>query len=135
MEKDKNLDRETIGKVLRKYRTEQGYTVDTVVSMLREREFSLSEKTLYGWEAGHSLPTAQLFMELCRIYGIRDVLTLMGEEGEDFLILTPLEKALVQAYRQRPGMHRAVLRLLEIEEWANIEESETQENTGEPKEK
>ena len=40
--------------------------------------FSISDKTIYGYESGHRQPDADTLMAMCVIYGIDDVFSAFG---------------------------------------------------------
>ena len=67
-----------IGNHLRKARTESGRSVKDVTSFLKTNGVDISEKTVYGWENGHSQPSPDCLLLLCRYYGIEDVLGYFG---------------------------------------------------------
>ena len=58
-----------ISEVLKKIRKASGVTVAEAVKIL-ERDYSIkiSAKTLYGYESGLSMPNADVFVALCKIY-------------------------------------------------------------------
>lgn len=45
---------------------------------------TISQKTLYGYESGLSMPNADVFLELCKIYNVRNIIKEFGF-GEPFL--------------------------------------------------
>lgn len=61
---------ENVALTLKSKRKEIGKSVREVVQELRNFGVDISEKTLYGWESGHRQPDADVFLILCRIYGI-----------------------------------------------------------------
>lgn len=64
--------------ILGQYRARSGLTGKEVVTLLKERNIDLSEKTLLGYENGVGTPKVNTFMALCDIYRISDI---MGEFG------------------------------------------------------
>lgn len=89
---------------LKTAREKEGLTVEQVVAMLSSRGHSISAKTLYGYENGVSSPKISIFMALCEIYGISD---LLGEFGYGQISspaprLSAHEIDLVLAYRKQP---------------------------------
>lgn len=99
-----------IAGILREYRKKNHYSVNEVAEKLRGYGVSPAIKTIYGWENGQSLPTADVLLALCEIYEIPDVLAAFGYKdmnGEQLLLL-PHEYELVRAYRDRENLQEAV---------------------------
>lgn len=64
---------ERIGRTLKKLRKERWMTVEDVVRMLAKDSINIAVKTLYGWESAQAQPRAEVFLALCRIYGVTDL--------------------------------------------------------------
>lgn len=101
---------------LKSAREKEALTVEQVVTMLSSRGYSISAKTLYGYENGVSSPKISIFMALCEIYGISDLLGEFGynQPSPPTLRLSAHEHELILAYRSRPDMQSAVDTLLGI---------------------
>jgi transcriptional regulator with XRE-family HTH domain len=67
-----------IGNILRKLRDDKRFTAKKAVNCLYALGFNISEKTLYGYENGIRMPNSDLFMALCTIYEVEDVLGKFG---------------------------------------------------------
>ena len=74
MPHNKSIKSEKIHLLLKQRRELCGFSVENVVERL-ERDFGIkiSEKTLYGYENGVSMPKVPTFMALCTIYGVSDL--------------------------------------------------------------
>lgn len=72
------MSSKSISLILKQERNAKNLTPDEVVSMLNERGFSISTKTLYAYEAGTNLPKVPVFIALCEIYEIRDIMGSFG---------------------------------------------------------
>ncbi len=113
----------TIARVLKYYRKLNHYSVKDVARQLSEGGYSTAEKTIYGWEEGMSMPSADILMYLCGIYGISDILGEFGyrkrrnadTEHTITMKVSCLEENLLHQFRSQPDMQPAVLRLLQIE--------------------
>lgn len=68
----------TISLILKQRRNLLGLTPEQVVSKLEERGFSISTKALYAYESGTNLPKVPVFIALCDIYEIRDIMGSFG---------------------------------------------------------
>ena len=67
-----------IAKVLKEYRQKTGLSSKEVTGKLSLHGITVSPKTLYGWESGHSQPDADTLLLLCDIYGIEDIMLAFG---------------------------------------------------------
>ena len=100
----------SISLILKQKRNLLGLTPDQVVSQLEEKGYSISTKALYAYEAGTNLPKVPVFMALCDIYEIRDVMGSFGytevplctqetewepDQYEDFFKCTLIEKVML----------------------------------------
>lgn len=100
----------SISLILKQKRNLLGLTPDQVVSQLEEKGCSISTKALYAYEAGTNLPKVPVFMALCDIYEIRDVMGSFGytevplctqetewepDQYEDFFKCTLIEKVML----------------------------------------
>lgn len=57
-----------ISSAMKQLRRTSGYTAKDVTRLLSEYGIEISEKTLYGYESGVSMPNADTFVALCMIY-------------------------------------------------------------------
>ena len=64
-----------ICEVLRKARKNSGYTMPQVEALLKQEGCPAGKSSVSRWEMGHSNPTVDQFIALCRIYHIRDVVS------------------------------------------------------------
>ena len=70
--------KQNIGKYIRLARTGASKTVREVSEYLKSNGMDISEKTIYGWENGHSQPSPDALLLLCSFCGIDDVLGHFG---------------------------------------------------------
>ena len=74
--------RNSLGETLTALRREAGLTQPAVASLLAGLGHPLQPAAISKWEKGQTLPNAAQFLALCRIYGVRDVLSVfLGEPG------------------------------------------------------
>ena len=59
---------------LKRIRGERDLSVDFVIALLENRGFYISGKTLYAYETGYSTPNADIFLALCDIYQVSNIL-------------------------------------------------------------
>jgi len=67
-----------IGETLKMSRKESGKSVKEVSAFLKSKGVKAGENTIYSWENGNSMPTPDVLLMLCRLYGITDILTVFG---------------------------------------------------------
>ena len=72
------MDDISFGKKLREIRVDSGKTVPEISNHLTSLGFKAAIQTIYGWERGHSQPTADTVMAMCEFYGVQDVLAAFG---------------------------------------------------------
>ena len=104
------MDKKTIGKTLRKLRNQNGMKPEEVGAMV-----GLSGKTISGYESGQRSPDAELFLRLCDIYKVTDVMAeFYGRKSS--VSLSQHEIEVVMAYRKSPSRQEAIDCLLSIED-------------------
>lgn len=121
------MENSTIARVLKYHRKLNHYSVKDVAKQLSEGGYTAAEKTIYGWESGQSLPSADIMMYLCGIYGISDILGEFGyrerwnvdTENTVTIEVSRLEEELLRQFRRHPSMQPAVLRLLQMDSHPN----------------
>lgn len=104
---------ELIPKVLKEYRKKNDFSVKDVSIMLSDRDISVAPKTIYGWENGQSLPSADILLLLCELYNVENILSTFGYHGNDDFQLSSQERALIKSYRAHPELQEAVNILLQ----------------------
>ena len=72
------MTKDEMGQVLKSARNTAGLSPADVAERLKQYGIELSEKTLYGYENGHSSPQIVTLFRLCEIYGIDDVSAAFG---------------------------------------------------------
>ncbi len=68
-----------ISTMLKRLRKASCYSAREVTEKLLSQNISISEKTLYGYESGLSMPNADTFLALCGIYGCDNPLSFLGD--------------------------------------------------------
>lgn len=67
-----------IASVLKQLRKASRLSPNDVTQQLKEYEITISTKTLYGYENGQSMPNANVFIALCKIYKCNNPMELFG---------------------------------------------------------
>lgn len=96
-----------ISLILKQQRNLHEMTPEQVIARLSEQGFTISTKALYAYESGANLPKVPVFLALCDIYEIRDIMGSFGytsiplcteetewdpDQYEDFFKVTLYEK-------------------------------------------
>ena len=68
--------------ILRKLRTERGWSQIEVSQKLEALGCGASQKALSRWERGSTEPSIRQFLALCALYEVQDVLAVFGDRGE-----------------------------------------------------
>lgn len=82
------MEDKEFGRKLRDLRTAANKTVSETSVFLTSRGRKASEKTIYGWERGHSQPTPDTLLDMCDFYGVSDILTAFGYKKEPIGIVS-----------------------------------------------
>lgn len=93
----------SIGAKLKEIRESKKLSRKDVAEKLKEKGIEISDKTLYGYEAGRTSANADMFMALCQIYEIKDVLyefNFTGYNDDGSIQLNLPEQELVEKYRK-----------------------------------
>ena len=108
------MTRKEIGATLRRLRKQAGLQPDEVGSRV-----GLSGKTIQNYESGTRQPDAEVFLQLCDIYEVVDVMAEFFGRSKGML-LSEHEIELIQAYRQAPAHQYSVDCLLSIDKKEDI---------------
>lgn len=83
-----------ISALLKQLRKTSSYSVNDVVEQLKNYGIEISSKTLYGYESGLSMPNADAFVALCKIYNCDNPMDIFGGHSVDVK-----ETSLIEKYR------------------------------------
>lgn len=72
----------SFGSRLSVYRKAAGFNQTQVAERMTAAGFPLRTQAVSKWETGQTLPNARQLVELCRLYGIRDVVAAFGTSAE-----------------------------------------------------
>lgn len=101
---------------LREMRLSSGKTVPEVSKYLQSVGMKAATQTIYGWEKGHSQPTIDTFLEMCKFYGVTDVLSRFRNTPEVSDTISLQEREHIKKYRLLdPYGKEAVDSILNIE--------------------
>lgn len=103
------MPNKNIGSTLKLKRIEKGLSVEQVSSALVAQGFKASPKTIYGWEAGNSQPTPDIFLTMCALYEIADILTAFNYTTKEPPTQSDKLNQLVRHYKDSNDEGRALL--------------------------
>lgn len=94
-----------LGENLRNIRKNKGMSVGDLSSILISKGYKkASVKTIYSWESCNSQPTPDVFLTICSILEVKDVLSAFGYKNEEAPAepqeLNKEEGELIRLYRQ-----------------------------------
>lgn len=107
-----------IGQTLRKYRKMNQMSVDDVVNYLHQNNIQdVKRSTVYSWENGTYSPSNYVFLELCKLYHISEILYTFGYDSmptDQQLLrgLSSIEQHIILAYRNNKKMQEPIRLLL-----------------------
>lgn len=120
-----NMANKSIASTLKAARAVCGFSVEKVVKLLNENNNVLVRpKTIYGYESGYSVPSVNVFLALCNIYGISDILNEFGYSEQPNPAIPvqrsiPLDRhevVVIASYRKQPAaIQAAVDRVLGVQ--------------------
>lgn len=93
------MENKSFGECLKEMRIYSGKTVSEASSHLISLGYKASEKTIYSWESCRSQPTPDPFLELCRFYGVTDVLSWFRDVPEISDVISLSEREHIKKYR------------------------------------
>lgn len=113
-----------VGERLRTFRKLRGLSIAEVVEQLFScYKIKISDKTVYGWEAGRSQPDIETFLSLCEIYHVsnRDF-AVTGEKIEAQMLGRAQENEYIRKYRCLDGHGKELVNLLLNKEYERCTE-------------
>lgn len=113
-----------ISSLLKQLRKTAKLSVKEAVAKLLRYGISISEKTLYGYESGLSMPNADAFVALCKIYDCDNPLDLTGEDR-----IEADEYQLIKKYRVLDVHGKKMVDIVLEEESSRISISKEAEKT------
>lgn len=80
------MNKKQISLKLKELRRNNKLTIEEVKELLEERDINVAIKTIYGWESGMRLPYPDIFLTLCDIYNVEDILITFGVRTDNHKI-------------------------------------------------
>lgn len=105
------MSEQTISNLLKQLRKTSGLAANEVAEKLKKYNVDISYRTLYGYESGLSMPNADVFVALCRIYKCDNPMDIFGGFS-----LNPSETDMIEKYRDLDDHGRKVVDFILEEE-------------------
>jgi len=121
------METNTIGSILKQHRKTSGLSADYVINSLKEYGIDIKSKTLYGYENDISMPNADVFIALCKIYKCYGVMDFFSSTVDDTLF-TNREWEMIEQYRKLDSYGREMIDLALKHEVQRSETIRTLEN-------
>ncbi len=106
------MTKQTIAGFLKQLRRTSGFSANEVTDRLQEYDINISAKTLYGYESGLSMPNADAFVALCKIYRCDNPLALFGTPA-----LKSDELGIIEKYRDLDSHGKEMVDFTLLKEW------------------
>jgi len=104
------MNKNNIGDILKQQRKTSGLSADHVVGCLKEYGIEIKAKTLYGYENHISMPNADVFIALCKIYNCNSIMDFFSDAADDTLF-TNREWEIIEKYRSLDNHGREMIDL------------------------
>lgn len=104
------MENNNIGNILKQHRKTAGLSVEEVINRLKEYGIDIKSKTLYGYENNISMPNADVFIALCKIYNCYGIMDFFSNAVEDTLF-TNREWEIIERYRSLDSHGREMIDL------------------------
>lgn len=88
------MTEKSIANFLKQLRKTSTFSANRVVEKLKQYNIDISAKTLYGYESGLSMPNADAFVALCKIYKCENPMDMLGGVS-----IKPAEVEIIEKYR------------------------------------
>lgn len=101
------MTNQSIANLLKQLRKTSSCSANEVVEQLKGYDIDISAKTLYGYESGLSMPNADAFIALCKIYKCDNPLDIFGSST-----INSSEQSLLEKYRDLDDHGRELVDLV-----------------------
>lgn len=88
------MTKKSIANLLKQLRKTSSFSANEVVEKLKQYNIDISAKTLYGYESGLSMPNADTFITLCKIYKCENPMDMLGGVS-----IKPSEIEIIEKFR------------------------------------
>lgn len=120
--------KQSLGETLKELRKSRSLTAKDVSTILKDMGYSISDKTLSGYENGIRMPNADVFMALCQIYKCKNILEMFSFVEADYSIPTDEEWIIIEHYRKLNQHGKEIVDFVLSKEYENsISTSEIKE--------
>lgn len=108
------ITKSDVGNILKYSRLQNKLSIEEVAASLKAYGYELAPRSLYNYESGLSMPPVNMFLVLCRIYGLED---LIPKDGMPEIKPDEREKMLIEYFRAAsPEVQTLTLKMLKPED-------------------
>lgn len=108
------VSKKDVANLLKDARARNKMSVEEVAAALKTSGFEIVPKSIYNYESGTSSPPVPMFLVMCRIYGIDDLVAAVKGSCERKIEVSAQEEYLVECFRKAtPEVQDAALRVLQ----------------------
>ena len=108
------ITKKDVANILKDARARCKLSVDEVAASLKSYGFDIVPKSMYNYESGTSQPPVSMFLMLCRIYGIEDIMAAKDRSFARKIEVSAQEEYLIECFRKAtPEVQDAALRVLQ----------------------
>lgn len=114
------VSKKDVANLLKDARARRKMSIEEVAASLKTYGYEIVPKSMYNYESGTSQPPVSMFLVLCKIYGIEDVIGAVKNGYARTIEVTAQEEYLVECFRKAaPEVQDAALRVLQPVEKEN----------------
>lgn len=104
---------QTVGKTLKSLREKAKLKIPEVVERLAQNGFTVSARTLYGYENDSRMPNADIFITLCEVYDVNNLIEAFKNiPKDDYSVPSDDEIKLVEKYRSLDSYGQEVVEMV-----------------------
>lgn len=125
------MNTKNIGEILKKARKKANIKVADVSKILKDLGIEkTSIKTIYSWESGKTQPTPDIFLELCKLYNIQDILLEFKQVKSNDYSFSDDTLEVAKAYEKASEKDKRTIKLIldiQVKEIANNQKQITKD--------
>lgn len=107
------VTKKDVANLLKDARQKNRMSVDEVAAALKTYGYEIVPKSMYNYESGLSQPPVSMFLALCKIYGIEDLLETLQNGVVRKIEVSMQEEMLIEYFRQAsPEAQELALKML-----------------------
>ncbi len=118
----------SMGSTLRSLREKTNLTVKDVIIELEKHNQQITDKTLYSYENGTRVASADMFLSLCEIYHCNNILEVFSDVEIDYSVPDDSEWTIIEKYRELDTHGKEMVDFTLSKEWERSTALKEEEN-------